>query len=321
MTYRQFRHLGPVSEIGYGMWGMGAWSGSDDTESLASLHRAVELGCTFFDTAWAYGQGHSERLLGQVARAHRDRPIVVASKIPPKNMKWPGRAEYPVHETYPPDHIRDCTVQSLRNLGLERIDLMQFHVWDDAWASDAAWPDAVATLKRDGLIRAFGIRVTRWQPYNGRRALDTGVVYAVLVVYNVFDQAPEDRLFPACRARGAAVIARVPLDEGSLTGTLTRESRWPDTDWRSSYFTPSHLDATVARVERLRPLVPEGTSMAQLALRFVLSHPDVSTVIPGMRKSRHVESNMAASQAGALAGPLVAALRAHRWDRAPNATP
>lgn len=322
MHYRSFGRAGwPVSEIGYGMWGMGAWSGSDDAESLASLHRAVELGCTFFDTAWAYGQGHSERLLGQVARAHRDCPIVVASKIPPKNLKWPARAEYPVHETYPPGHIRDCTVQSLRNLGLEQIDLMQFHVWDDAWASDPVWPEAIAALKRDGLIRAFGISVNRWQPENVLAALDTGVVDAVQVVYNVFDQAPEDRLFPACRARDVAVIARVPFDEGSLTGTLTRESRWPDTDWRSSYFTPTHLDATVTRVERLRPLVPEGASMPQLALRFVLSHPDVSTVIPGMRKTRHVESNMAASHAGSLPGPLVDALRAHRWDRTPNATP
>ena len=322
MRYREFGRTGwQVSEIGYGMWGMGGWSGSDDAESLASLHRSVEQGCAFFDTAWAYGKGHSERLLGQLVRAHSDRPLVVASKIPPKNMQWPGKPEAAVVDTYPPDHIRAYTDESLRHLGLERIDLMQFHVWDDAWAGDDQWPAAIAALKREGKIGAFGISVNRWQPENVLRAIDTGVVDAVQVVYNVFDQAPEDRLFPACRARNVAVIARVPLDEGTLTGTLTRDSRWPDTDWRSSYFTPEHLDASVTRAERLAPLVPEGSSMADVALRFILSSTDVSTVIPGMRRARHVDANMAASGRGPLPAELVAALRAHRWDRTPNATP
>jgi len=322
MRYRTFGRTGwQVSEIGYGMWGMGGWSGSDDAESLASLHRAVEGGCTFFDTAFAYGQGHSETLLGQVVKAHPDRALVVATKLPPKNLKWPGKAEYPVADTFPPDHIRDFTERSLTNLGLERIDLMQFHVWDDAWAADDQWPVAIAALKRAGKIRAFGISVNRWQPENVLRAIDTGMVDAVQVVYNVFDQAPEDRLFPACRAKNVAVIARVPFDEGTLTGTLTRASRWPDTDWRSTYFTPEHLDASVTRAERLAPLVPEGSTMADLALRFILSSPDVATVIPGMRKAAHVDANLAASDRGALPPALVTALRAHRWDRTPTQTP
>jgi aryl-alcohol dehydrogenase-like predicted oxidoreductase len=321
MRYRTFGRTGwQVSEIGYGMWGMGGWSGSDDAESLASLHRAVEQGCTFFDTAWAYGRGHSEGLLGQVVRAHPGRSLVVASKIPPRNMQWPGKAESPVADTYPPEHIREYTDTSLRHLGLDRVDLMQFHVWDDAWADDDAWPAAVDALKRAGKIRAFGISVNRWQPENVLRAIATGVVDAVQVVYNVFDQAPEDRLFPACRAGNVAVIARVPFDEGTLTGTLTRESRWPETDWRSSYFTPAHLDASVSRAERLAALVPAGTTMADLALRFILSSPDVATVIPGMRKTRHVDANLAASDRGPLAGEVLAALRAHRWDRTPKAT-
>ena len=321
MKLRSFGRTGwQVSEIGYGMWGMGGWSGSDDAESLASLHRAVEQGCTFFDTAWAYGKGRSERLLGEVARAHPDRDLIVASKIPPKNMQWPGKAESPVAETYPADHIREYTDESLRHLGLERIDLMQFHVWDDAWAADGKWPEAIAALKRAGKIRAFGISVNRWQPENVLKAIATGVVEAVQVVYNIFDQAPEDRLFPACRANNVAVIARVPFDEGTLTGTLTRESRWPDTDWRSSYFTPAHLEDSVSRAERLAPLVPQDATMADMALRFILSSPDVSTVIPGMRKARHVDANVAASQHGPLADDLVAALRAHRWDRTPNQT-
>ena len=315
MNYRQFRPLGPVSEIGYGMWGIGGWTGSDDAESLRSLHRAVELGCTFFDTAVAYGNGHSERLLGQLVRAHPDRRLVVASKVPPKNLKWPGKAEYAAGDTYPADHIRQFTEASLGNLGLERIDLMQLHVWDDSWASDEGWQRAAEALKRDGLISAFGISINRWQPENVLKALDTGLVDAVQVVYNVFDQAPEDVLFPACQARDVAVIARVPLDEGTLTGTLTRDSRWPEGDWRNIYFSPENLAASVARVEGLAPLVPDGSTMSELALRFILSCPDVTTIIPGMRKTRHVEANLAASDRGPLPPALVGALRGHRWNR------
>ena len=321
MRTRRFGRTGwQVSEVGYGMWGMGGWSGSDDAESRASLHRAVEHGCTFFDTALAYGIGKSEALLGEVVRAHPDRGLVVATKVPPKNLKWPGKAEYPVADTFPPDHIHEFTGKSLENLGLERIDLLQFHVWDDAWAADDGWKRAIDDLKRAGTIRAFGISVNRWQPENVLAAIDTGLVDAVQVVYNVFDQAPEDRLFPACRAHDVAVIARVPFDEGSLTGTLTRETRFPEGDWRGPYFTPQHLDATLTRVERLSPLVPTGSTLPDLALRFILSCPDVSTVIPGMRKARHVDANLGASTRGPLDASLVDALRAHRWNRVPNQT-
>ena len=321
MRTRRFGRTGwQVSEVGYGMWGMGGWSGSDDAESRASLHRAVEHGCTFFDTALAYGIGKSEALLGEVVRAHPDRGLVVATKVPPKNLKWPGKAEYPVADTFPPDHIHEFTGKSLENLGLERIDLLQFHVWDDAWAADDGWKRAIDDLKRAGTIRAFGISVNRWQPENVLAAIDTGLVDAVQVVYNVFDQAPEDRLFPACRAHNVAVIARVPFDEGSLTGTLTRETRFPEGDWRGTYFTPQHLDATLTRVERLSPLVPTGSTLPDLALRFILSCPDVSTVIPGMRKARHVDANLGASTRGPLDASLVDALRAHRWNRVPNQT-
>ena len=321
MRTRRFGRTGwQVSEVGYGMWGMGGWSGSDDVESRASLHRAVEQGCTFFDTALAYGVGKSEALLGEVVRAHRDRELVVATKVPPKNLKWPGKAEYPVADTFPPDHIHEFTGKSLTNLGLDRIDLLQFHVWDDAWAADDGWKRAIDDLKRAGTIRAFGISVNRWQPENVLAAIDTGLVDAVQVVYNVFDQAPEDALFPACRAHDVAVIARVPFDEGSLTGTLTRDTRFPEGDWRGTYFTPANLDATLARVERLQPLVPAGSSLPELALRFILSCPDVSTVIPGMRKARHVDANLGASDRGPLDAGLVEALRAHRWNRVPNQT-
>ncbi|MGE5246056.1 MAG: aldo/keto reductase [Betaproteobacteria bacterium] len=322
MRARIFGRLGwRVSEVGYGMWGMGGWTGSDDEESLAALDRALALGCTFFDTAWIYGNGRSERLLGRALQAHRGTRPVVATKIPPKNLRWPGRAGDPVAEVFPPDHIREFTEKSLRNLCLDSVDLQQFHVWSDAWADDPGWQRAVADLKREKLVRGVGISVNRWEPSNGLRALRTGLIDSVQVVYNVFDQAPEDELFPYCQEHGIAVIARVPFDEGSLTGALTPQSRWPEGDWRNSYFSPGNLAATLPRVERLRPLVPEGMDLPELALRFILHHPAVSTVIPGMRRPRHVEQNLSVSDGEPLPPRLLEALRGHRWDRLPDATP
>lgn len=316
MEYRRFGRLGwPVAEVGYGMWGMGGWSGSRDDESLAALDRAVALGCNFFDTAWAYGQGHSERLLGEVLRAHPGTRLYVATKVPPKDMVWPGRASTPVADVFPPDHIRSFTEKSLENLGIDAIDLQQLHVWSDAWARDERWKRAVEDLKREGLIRGFGISVNRWQPANVLAALETGLVDAVQVVHNIFDQAPEDELFPACRRLDVAVIARVPFDEGSLTGSLTPGATWPAGDWRNIYFTPDNLRATLERVAALRPLVPAGTSLPDLALRFILQHEAVSTTIPGMRRAAHVEANMGASDGRRLPDALYAELRRHRWDR------
>jgi len=319
MHYRTFGRTGwHVSEIGYGMWGMGGWTGSDDDESLRSLQRAVELGCNFFDTAWAYGDGHSERLLGQLVRAHPDTRLYTATKIPPKNRKWPARPDDSLDEAFPPDHIREYTESSLKNLGLDSLDLIQFHVWDDTWAEDTRWQRAVDDLKREGLIRAIGISINRWEPENAIRALRTGLIDAVQVIYNIFDQAPEDRLFPVCRELNVGVIARVPFDEGTLTGTLTLDSRWPEGDWRNSYFVPENLKASVERAEALRPMIPPGMPMPEMALRFILSNPDVSTIIPGMRKIKHVESNHAAGDKGSLSPELVTRLRAHRWDRKPT---
>lgn len=316
MKYRRFGRTGwQVSEIGYGMWGMGGWSGSDDEQSLRSLARSIELGCTFFDTAWVYGNGRSERLLGETLRSHPGRALYVATKVPPKNMKWPGRAEYAAAETYPYDHIREYTERSLENLGVGAIDLQQLHVWSDAWASDEGWQRAVSDLKREGLIRAFGISVNRWQPTNVLRALETGLVDSVQVVYNVFDQAPEDTLFPYCSQHDIAIIARVPFDEGSLTGMLTLDSTWPEGDWRNVYFTRENLKATLPRVDRLKGDLPEGMDLPELALRFVLQHPAVATTIPGMRTTSHVEKNLGASHGPSLPAQLHHHLREHRWDR------
>jgi aryl-alcohol dehydrogenase-like predicted oxidoreductase len=316
MHYRTFGRVGwAVSEIGYGMWGMAGWTGSDDEESLASLDHAVALGCNFFDTAWAYGEGHSERLLAQTLKRHPGKRLYVATKIPPKNRRWPAKGDVPLDEVFPSDYIAEYTDRSLENLGVSTIDLQQFHVWSDSWAGDDRWQRAVSKLKEGGLVRAVGISVNRWQPANVLRALDSGLIDAVQVVYNVFDQNPEDELFPACRDKNIAVIARVPFDEGSLTGTLTAESTWPEGDFRNLYFKKDHLAATLERVEKLRPVVPPGMNLPDLALRHILQHPAVSTVIPGMRKRQHVDQNVAVSDGVALPDELKTELRRHRWER------
>jgi aryl-alcohol dehydrogenase-like predicted oxidoreductase len=297
------------------MWGMGGWSGSDDAESSRSIDRAVARGCTFFDTAYAYGMGRSEKLLGDALKRHAGKKLYTATKVPPKNLKWPGRAETPISDVFPFEHIVGMTEKSLANLGTSTIDLQQLHVWNDAWVQDQGWQRAAHELKRQKLINAFGISVNRWEPANVIKALRTGLVDAVQVVYNIFDQSPEDELFPVCRELDVAVIARVPFDEGSLTGTLSKDSRWPEGDWRNIYFTPENLAETLRRVERLTDIVPNGMELPELALRFILSEPTVSTVIPGMRKERHVEQNVAASDGKGVPPAIRNALRAHRWDR------
>ena len=316
MKYRRFGRTGwKVSEIGYGMWGMGGWTGSDDDESRRSLDRAVELGCNFFDTAYAYGMGRSEKLLGEALKRHAGKRLYTATKVPPRNLKWPGRAETPVADVFPASHIIEMTEKSLANLGTRSIDLQQLHVWSDAWADDEGWRRAADELKRRKLIEAFGISVNRWEPANVLKALRTGLVDAVQVVYNVFDQNPEDELFPVCRELDVAVIARVPFDEGSLTGTLSKDSRWPEGDFRNIYFTPANLEATLARVERLKGVVPAGMDLPEMTLRFILANRDISTVIPGMRKQKHVERNIGASDGNPLDAQLLEDLRTHRWVR------
>lgn len=319
MQYRTLGRTGwSVSEIGYGMWGMAGWSGSDDAESLASLNESVALGCNFFDTAWGYGAGHSERLLGQLVRSHPDRELLVATKLPPKNFIWPSRRDFTLDDCFPPDHIREYAEKSLANLGLDKIDLLQFHVWEDAWAKDPRWQRAMDDLKSEGLVRAVGVSVNRWEPNNVLETIRTGLVDAVQVIYNIFDQAPQDELFPLCRERNIGILARVPFDEGTLTGTLTKETKWPEGDWRNTYFVPENLSASVDRAEALRPLVPAEMTMPELALRWILADPTVSTIIPGMRKIKHVTSNIAASDGKPLDAGLLERLKAHRWDRKPT---
>jgi aryl-alcohol dehydrogenase-like predicted oxidoreductase len=319
MRYRRFGRAGwMISEVGYGMWGMGGWSGSDDAESLEALQLSVDLGCNFFDTAWGYGAGHSESLLGQLVRANPDKRLYTATKIPPKNFIWPSRREFTLDDDYPPDHIEEYVHKSLENMGLDTVDLIQFHVWEDSWTDDERWSKKMDGLRSQGLIGAVGISINRWEPWNGVRAVRSGLIDAVQVIYNIFDQNPEDELFPACREMDVAVIARVPFDEGTLTGTLTPDSKWPEGDWRNTYFVPENLKSSLEHAEALKPLIPAGISMPEMAMRFILNEPTVSTIIPGMRKPRHVRANLAASDSGPLSDELRNALRAHRWDRTPT---
>lgn len=319
MQYRKFgRTDWSVSEIGYGMWGMAGWTGSDDDESMKSLQLAVDLGCNFFDTAWGYGAGKSEGLLGALIRANPDKKLYTATKIPPKNFKWPSKRDFTLDDCFPPDHIQKYVESSLENAGLNSFDLMQFHTWEDQWLEDDRWVQKMHDLKNQGLFNAIGISINRWEPWNGIKAVKSGLIDAVQVIYNIFDQNPQDELFPACRKHNVAVIARVPFDEGTLTGNLTKESTWPEDDWRSTYFVPENLNSSVDHAEALRPLIPKGMTMAQMAMRFILGEPTVRTIIPGMRKLQHVRMNMAASDEGPLSPDLMAALQKHRWDREPT---
>jgi aryl-alcohol dehydrogenase-like predicted oxidoreductase len=319
MQYRRFGRTGwNVSEIGYGMWGMAGWTGSEDAESIASLQRSVDLGCNFFDTAWAYGDGHSEQLLGKVLRANPEKKLYTATKVPPKNREWPARREFSLDDCYPPEYIEEYVEKSLANMGVKTLDLIQLHTWEDKWLDDKRLIPVIERLRRTEKVRAFGLSLNRWEPWNGVRAVQSGVVDAVQVIYNIFDQNPEDDLFPACKEKDVAVIARVPFDEGSLTGALTLESKWPAGDWRNTYFVPENLKSTVAHVEELKKVRRGGISLAEMALRFILSNKEVSTIIPGMRKIANVEANVAASDRGPLPGPVQEELRKHRWDRTPT---
>jgi aryl-alcohol dehydrogenase-like predicted oxidoreductase len=316
MKCRRFGRTGwMVSEIGYGMGGMASWSGSSDTESQQSLQRAVDLGCNFFDTAWNYGDGQGERLLGRLVRRNPGKKLYVATKIPPKNLAWPARPEFTLDDCFPPEHIDQYVHSSLENLGLENFDLIQFHTWSDVWLEDDRWVKKIDDLRQQGLFRAVGLSINRWEPWNGVRAVQSGLIDSVQVMYNIFDQNPEDVLFPACVALDVAVIARCPLDQGSLTGTLTLESKWPEGDWRNTHFGPETLKESVEHADALKPLVPRGITLPEMALRFILNNPTVSTIIPGMPKVKNVEENVRASEQGPLPVDLHTELRKHRWDR------
>ncbi len=318
MKYRKLGRTGfEVSDIAHGLWGMGGWSGSDDKQSLAALQMAIDAGCNFFDSAWGYGEGKSDALLGQIIAANPGKRLYAASKIPPKNLQWPAKPSYKYQDVFPTKHVFHFANAIREKLGTESIDVLQFHAWDDSWAEEAEFRETVEKLKSDGLIRSFGLSLNRWEPANGIKAIRTGLVDAVQVIYNIFDQSPEDELFPVCDEFNVGVIARVPLDEGSLGGNLTFDTKFPEGDWRGGYFGPENLKNTVERVEELKKIIPSGMTLPEMALRFILSNPTASTTIVGMRKPEHVKGNIAASDARPLDQALLKELKNHRWDREP----
>jgi len=319
MRYRTFGRTGwQVSDIGLGLWGMSGWSDADDRQSVDSLQLAVDLGCNFFDTAWAYGNGKSDGLLGDLMARNSRKCLYAASKIPPLNDKWPASPKDKYQDVFPSKHVFKYTHLIREKLRVDSIDLLQLHVWDDSWTDEPEFRNTVEKLKADGLIKFFGLSLNRWEPENGIKALHTGLVDAVQVIYNIFDQSPEDELFPVCRELNIGIIARVPLDEGSLGGKMTAETKFPGDDWRSRYFGPENLKNTVARVDKLKPVVPKNMTLPEMALRFILSNSDVSTTIVGMRKPDHVRQNTAISDAGSLDSALLQSLKPHRWDRKPR---
>jgi aryl-alcohol dehydrogenase-like predicted oxidoreductase len=323
MRFRKFGRLGwNVSEVGYGTWGLGGgpsgWQGGDDTESISALHRAIELGCNFFDTAWIYGRGHSEKLVGAATRLIGGNRLYTATKVPPRNLAWPASPNDRAEEVFPYEHIVQYAENSLRNLGCERIDLLQFHVWQDAWCKNDEWKRAIEDLKQKGMIEGVGISVNTWEPSNVLLTLETGLIDSVQVIYNLFEQQPEDALFPYCEKHAIAVIARVPFDEGALTGAISLDSRFDPSDWRASYFVRANLEQCVPRVDELRLDLGDSMPLPELALRFVLDSSAVSTVIPGMRRRKHVETNLAISDHSRLSHDLVLLARRHRWNRTPT---
>jgi aryl-alcohol dehydrogenase-like predicted oxidoreductase len=319
IEFMRYRRLGrtnlSVSEIGHGLWGMSGWSGSDDQSSAQALQTAADLGCNFFDTAWAYGQGNSDRLLGQLLSRNPRKHLYAASKVPPKNLKWPASSADRYEDVFPEEHVLKYVQLIRAALGVEIIDLLQFHVWDDSWTDNKEWRLTVEKLKKEGLIRYFGLSLNRWEPFNGIKAIRTGCVDTVQVIYNIFDQSPEDELFRVCDEMDVGIIARVPLDEGSLAGNLTLDTRFPEGDWRSRYFGPENLPATMKKVSALKAVLPAGMTLPEMALRFILTNQLVSTTIVGMRSENHVRSNLALTDRGGLHPDLLEVLRKHRWDR------
>jgi aryl-alcohol dehydrogenase-like predicted oxidoreductase len=205
---------------------------------------------------------------------------------------------------------------SLKNLGVDTIDVQQFHVWDDAWVIDTEWQDAVAQLKEQGKIRFFGMSLNNHEPDNALKVAATGLVDSFQVIYNIFDQTPENNLFPLCQKNKIGIIVRVPLDEGGLSGNINMNTKFPEGDFRNTYFRDNRKQQVVEHADALKKLLgKEAAKLPELALRFCLHHPAVSTVIPGMRSIKNVEANCMLSDGRKLSESLIAELHNHKWER------
>jgi aryl-alcohol dehydrogenase-like predicted oxidoreductase len=314
----QYRILGrsgiSVSEVGFGAWGIGGgWGPTDDETSLRALRQAFEVGITFYDTAMGYGNGHSEQLIGKAFQGRRDQ-IVIASKVPPKTFRWPVKDSDLLETTFPAKWIIQSTERSLRNLGSDYLDLQQLHAWTNAYLEQDEWLKALEQLKQQGKVRAFGVSANDWDPYGTVNLVRSGLIDTVQVIYNIFEQRPEEQLFPAALEHNVGILARVPFEEGLLTGAFPPGHQFAEDDWRGQWLTPDRLEIAQAKVQALTAyLAPDRPTLASLALKFCLSHPAVSSVIPGMRRVENVVANAAASDGRLLPEEVRAALQAHKF--------
>ena len=318
MKYRTLGKTGfSVSDVGYGAWGIGGalWQGGTDDESVRALHRAIDLGINFIDTALAYGDGHSEKLVGRVAREAKKR-IYIATKVPPLNQEWPAKPGVGIEKVFPYEYILRSTETSLQHLKVDTIDLQQLHVWNPEWFHREDWRRAFEELKTSGKVRAVGVSINDHQPDSALELVQSGLIDCVQVIYNVFDQSPEKNLFPLTQKMNVGVLARVPFDEGSLTGSVTEASVFQPKDFRSEYFREGRKKQVVEHISAIeRDLGITRDSLAEIALRFIISHPAVSSTIPGMRTVRNVERNAAVSDKGPLDEATLKILKRHAWER------
>jgi len=318
MEYKKFaKSEQDVSRLGYGAWGIGKsmWIGAEDNESKRSLHKAIEQGVNFFDSALVYGMGHSEKLIGEVEK-ESGKELFVTSKIPSKKYEWPARDESTLETSFPKNHIISMTERSLRNLKRDYLDLQQFHVWNDKWADNDEWKEAVSQLKKDGKVRFFGISINDHQPENAIETGKTGLIDAFQVIFNLFDQSPADNLLPFCQENKISIIARVPFDEGSLTGAIKPDTEFPDGDWRNNYFGGDRKQQVWDRVQEINEDIQGMVeNIAEAALRYTVSFDAVTTVIPGMRREKNLLANVKSVNKGALPAELLEKLKEHRWVR------
>jgi aryl-alcohol dehydrogenase-like predicted oxidoreductase len=315
MHYRQLGRTGIIiSEIGFGAWGIGGgWGNRDDQQAQQALRCALDMGINFFDTALGYGNGHSEKLIGEAISGKRDK-VVIATKIPPKTYRWPALPDQPVTETFPKDWIIECTERSLRNLNVDYIDVQQLHAWTPNYLSQLDWYEGLMQLKEQGKIRAFGVSANDWDPYGPVNLVYSGLIDTVQVIYNIFEQRPAEELLPAALGNNVGIIVRVPFEEGLLTGKMGPDYRFDEDDWRATWLTPQRLEEAYCRVQALKPFLSDDRpTFADLALKFVLSHPAVSSVIPGMRTTAHVEANAGASTGSLLTREEIEMLHEHAF--------
>jgi aryl-alcohol dehydrogenase-like predicted oxidoreductase len=310
-----------VSEIGFGGWGIGKsmWGKTDDAESMLALRAALEGGVTYFDTAYAYGHGHSERLIAKALKGWGS-PVVVSTKVPPRNMEWPAHPWTALGIAFPPDWIELCAERSLRNLATDSLQILQFHVWHDNWLKDPLWPEVADTftrLKKAGKIRFIGASINSDDPNSALELVRSGFVDQLQILFNMFDQRAADKLFGLCKEKKVGVVVRCPFDEGGLTGQLTPNTKFEPGDFRSHYFGGDRLAETCKRAAELEKIVvgEKAENLAIAALKYCLSFDEVSTVIPGMRKVTHVKKNCAAADGDYYDAKTLKAVAKHRWIR------